>query len=209
MMNDPTCVKTISAIITLTLLKLSAATMIPQIVAPRRTIRQPQYPKTPRGAGGCDVLAQKIHNLKNPECRPQLFTNQADASKRIKNNTIKMILGTPLAIRNTILIHKIPQLAEDLRHCTPFLYRALTVGGTNALYEECDTLVGPKQMAATHLFIRVQATILDPPNRKRDIIEMKVENKVFGPVIFRELLDDDVWHTTTPATQFRRRPACA
>jgi hypothetical protein len=119
-MNDPTCVKTISAIMTLTLPKLSAATMIPQIAAPRRTIRQPQYPKTPRGPGGCDVLAQKIHNLKNPECRPQVFINQADASKRKKNNTIKITLGTPLEIRNTILVHKIPQLAEDLRKRTPF-----------------------------------------------------------------------------------------
>ena len=77
-------------------------------------------PKKRQGCGRCDVLAQKIHNLKNPECRPQLFINQADASKRKKNNTIKMILVTPLAIRNTILIHKIPQLAEDLRHRTPF-----------------------------------------------------------------------------------------
>jgi hypothetical protein len=131
MMNDPTCVKTISAIITLTLLKLSAATMIPQIAAPRRTIRQPQYPKyAAKGCGGgCDVLAQKIHNLKNPECRPQLLINQADASKRKKNNTIKMILGTPLETRNTILIHKNPQLAEDLRHGTPFYMGALAPCG--------------------------------------------------------------------------------
>jgi hypothetical protein len=157
MMNDPTCVKTISAIITLTLLKLSAATMIPQIVAPRRTIRQPQYPKYAKGcSGGCDVLAQKIHNLKNPECRPQLFTNQAEASKRIKNNTIKMILGTPLETRNTILIHKILQLAEDLRHRTPFYMGAVTVRGLlGARYEECDTLVGPQQIATTHLLNRV------------------------------------------------------
>ena len=58
------------------------------------------------------------------------------------------------------------------------LHGALAVcgllGGTNALYEECDTLVGPQQIAATHLFSRVQATILNPSNRRREVIEMKV-----------------------------------
>src|SRR5271170_6453451 len=55
------------------------------------------------------------------------------------------------------------------------LYGALASGGVWT--EECDTLVGPQQIAATRLFSRVQATILNPSNRKREVIEMKAGHR--------------------------------
>jgi hypothetical protein len=87
----------ISAIITLTFPKLSAATIIPQIAAPRRTKSQPQQQEIRK------ILRQNIHNRMNPDRRPQLFKHQADPKKMKKNRTAKIILGTPLAIRNVIL----------------------------------------------------------------------------------------------------------
>src|SRR5579862_174936 len=94
-MNEPTCVKTISATMTLTLPKLSAATMMPHMAAPTRTDNQ-HFMDRP------DILAQKIASFKKPDLRPQLFTHHKDPSNKQKKRTQNMMLGTPRLIKNVI-----------------------------------------------------------------------------------------------------------
>ena|ERR1700737_114200 len=92
MINEPICVKMTSAIMTLTLSKLSTETMIPQIVAPNYI-----------NCALWGILAQNSAKLKNPDFQSQSFRSQSDRSISMKKRTEKIALDTPLATRKTIL----------------------------------------------------------------------------------------------------------
>lgn len=84
---------------TLTFPKLSAETITPHIAAPTRTIINFFWNLRV-------LLAQNNDNFKYADFRPQFFKSHSDKSNTPVKRTAKMILGTPLDIRNVIVTVK-------------------------------------------------------------------------------------------------------